>query len=293
MGIGSEFRKIGRKYEDFTRRSAKYTMATAGAIFGGPAGAKAGYEIGSTFDDRKPNRQSGTDLGKLRSDAVANGFNPLTVLRATGGQGFYKDQVPMGRLSSDAFFNAFDAYDTYKNKNVSVDNLNDNMMYGSDVVATTSPKQSKLTFTKNNSPLYPVRETEIENNYISTGEKFVSNKVEPLLRPMKLPDGRVVNVPFDPQDMDLLNVLMGYGALGLSKFTQLFPEIRPIKGFRNFGKLIRDKAKQDTNKESDLLLKLQQQMNYKEGAISQKALGTLRNISAEDKKFVDYMKAQF
>lgn len=111
MGFGNEFRKVGRKWEDYTRRSAKYTLATAGAMFGGPAGAKAGYEIGSSFDDRKPKlQQSGTDLAKLRREAQDNGFNPLTVLRATGGQGFARDQIPMGRLSSDAFFNAFDAY---------------------------------------------------------------------------------------------------------------------------------------------------------------------------------------
>jgi hypothetical protein len=122
MGIGSEFRKFGRKFEDTSRRAAKYTFAAGGAMMGGAAGAKAGYELGSAFDDRKPQaQQSGTDLGKLRSDAVANGFNPLTVLRATGGQGFYHDQVPMGRLSSDAFFNAFDAYENYQNKNVTID----------------------------------------------------------------------------------------------------------------------------------------------------------------------------
>ena len=282
MGVGTFFqekimrpsRKMGRQLEDWTK----------GTFMGDTSG----------IEGLRKKQDNGTDLGKLRSEAVANGFNPLTVLRATGGQGFYKNEIPMGRLSSDAFFNTFDRIKQRNyNKLPSVDNVNDNMMYGSDVVATTSPKQPKLTFTKNNSPLYPVRETEIENNYISTGEKFVSNKVEPLLRPMKLPDGRVVNVPFDPQDMDLLNVLMGYGALATAKFTELFPNFRPIKGFRNFGKTIRDKAKQDTNKESDLLLKLQQQMNYKEGAISQKALGTLRNISDEDKKFVDFMKAQF
>jgi len=118
MGIGSQFRKLGREFEDISRRGAKYTLAAGGAMMGGAAGAKAGYQIGSAFDDRKPQaQQSGTDLGKLRSEATANGFNPLTVLRATGGQGFYRDQVPMGRLSSDAFFNAFDAYQSYQNKN--------------------------------------------------------------------------------------------------------------------------------------------------------------------------------
>jgi len=120
MGIGSDFRKLGRKFEDVSRRTAKYTFAAGGAMMGGSAGAQAGYQFGSALDDRKYSQQSGTDLGKLRRDAVANGFNPLTVLRATGGQGFYHDQVPMGRLSSDAFFNAFDAYERNQNKNASV-----------------------------------------------------------------------------------------------------------------------------------------------------------------------------
>jgi len=124
MGIGSDFRKLGRKFEDVSRRTAKYTLAAGGAMMGGAAGAKAGYQLGSVLDDRKPQaQQSGTDLGKLRSDAVANGFNPLTVLRATGGQGFYHNQVPMGRLSSDAFFNAYDAIQ-YKNSST-IEDINE------------------------------------------------------------------------------------------------------------------------------------------------------------------------
>ena len=116
MGLGSAFRKFGRQFEDMSRRGAKYTFAAGGAMMGGPSGARAGYEFGSMFDDRKPQaRQTGTDLSKLRSDAVANGFNPLTVLRATGGQGFYKNEIPMGRLSSDAFFNTFDAIESKNN----------------------------------------------------------------------------------------------------------------------------------------------------------------------------------
>jgi len=109
MGFKNEYKK-----------ALKYSMAVGGAMIAGPAGAKAGYDLGSTFDPRNKNNKSGTDLGKLRADAVANGFNPLTVLRATGGQGYYKNQVPMGRLSSDAFFNAFDAYERKQNKNISV-----------------------------------------------------------------------------------------------------------------------------------------------------------------------------
>ena len=112
MGIGSSFRKFGRKFEDVSRRSAKYTFAVGGGMVAGPTGAKLGYEFGSALDDRKPqSQQSGTDLARLRREAQINGFNPLTVLRATGGQGFYHQQIPMGRLSSDAFFNDFDAYE--------------------------------------------------------------------------------------------------------------------------------------------------------------------------------------
>jgi hypothetical protein len=110
MGIGSSFqkyvmkpsRKMGRQLEDYVKTT----------YMGDPNGIEG---------LRQKQQQSGTDLGKLRADAVANGFNPLTVLRATGGQGFYHNQVPMGRLSSDAFFNAFDAYE--RNKNVKSDEI--------------------------------------------------------------------------------------------------------------------------------------------------------------------------
>jgi len=125
MGFGTKFRQAMRSFEDESRRMAKYTLAAGGAMMGGEQGAAAGYQIGSSLDDRKPQaRQTGTDLGKLRSEATANGFNPLTVLRATGGQGFYRDQVPMGRLSSDAFFNAFDAYESVQQKNTPEEPVN-------------------------------------------------------------------------------------------------------------------------------------------------------------------------
>jgi len=45
------------------------------------------------------------DLEKLRREAEENGFNPLTVLRATGGQGSTKG--PSGGLASGAFFSTF------------------------------------------------------------------------------------------------------------------------------------------------------------------------------------------
>lgn len=233
MGIGSEFQekimdpsyKMGRQLEDWTR-----------ATFMGDTSGIEGL--------RKKKQDNGTDLGKLRRDAVANGFNPLTVLRATGGQGFYKNEIPMGRLSSDAFYNTFDRIKQRNYNKLPVsDTTMDGMMYGSQVAQTTSPtynSQPKLAF--GNSPLYSVRETEIENDYISTGEEFVANKTTALKRPMKLPDGRVIMVPFDPEDMDPMTVMMGYGALALSNFTNLFPEVRPIKAFKDFGKSIRKKG---------------------------------------------------
>jgi hypothetical protein len=49
--------------------------------------------------------QRGTDLKKLRKEAEAAGFNPLTVLRATGGQGFNKGSS--GALASAAFWSSF------------------------------------------------------------------------------------------------------------------------------------------------------------------------------------------
>ena len=97
MGFGTTFqklimkpsRKMGRQLEDYVKTT----------YMGDPNGIEG---------LRRKKQDNGTDLGKLRRDAVVNGFNPLTVLRATGGQGFYKNEIPMGRLSSDAFFNTFD-----------------------------------------------------------------------------------------------------------------------------------------------------------------------------------------
>jgi len=97
MGFGTTFQKLimksshkmGRQLEDYVK--TKY--------MGDPNGIEG---------LRRKRQDNGTDLGKLRREAVANGFNPLTVLRATGGQGFYKNEIPMGRLSSDTFFNTFD-----------------------------------------------------------------------------------------------------------------------------------------------------------------------------------------
>lgn len=49
--------------------------------------------------------QTGTDLKKLRKESEAAGFNPLTVLRATGAQGFNKGSS--GALASASFWSSF------------------------------------------------------------------------------------------------------------------------------------------------------------------------------------------
>jgi len=57
--------------------------------------------------EKKPNPNAGKlDLGHLRAEAERNGFNPLTVLRATGGQGSRYSNEP-SRLSSGDFWKVF------------------------------------------------------------------------------------------------------------------------------------------------------------------------------------------
>lgn len=57
--------------------------------------------------DKKPNPNAGKlDLAHLRAEAERNGFNPLTVLRATGGQGSRYSNEP-ARLSSGDFWKVF------------------------------------------------------------------------------------------------------------------------------------------------------------------------------------------
>ena len=62
-------------------------------------GAKA------SSDAAKASQNKGIDLKKLRKEAEAAGFNPLTVLRATGGQGFNKGSS--GALASASFWSSF------------------------------------------------------------------------------------------------------------------------------------------------------------------------------------------
>jgi hypothetical protein len=292
MGIGSEFRKFGRKFEDTSRRAAKYTFAAGGAMMGGSAGAKAGYQIGSMFDDRKPQaRQTGTDLGKLRRDAVANGFNPLTVLRATGGQGFYRDQVPMGRLSSDAFFNAFDAYDNYKNKNAPV--IEEPKITGKDILAPVKVSNGKLN-SDQNTAIYDVVQDPVTYEFVTDGDSVFSAKQKSLDHVWVDPWGKKWRLP--TEEMEWGNLILGgflktlAGSYHVGDITGKALREKLGKTFGWYGYKAEKKTKGNTIEQ---LKKLQNQMNYKSGAISQKTLGTIRNLSSEDQKFVDFMKAQF
>ena len=73
-------------------------------MFGQIAGALIGA-YGARRNAKAMRGANDLDLEKLRREAEENGFNPLTVLRATGGQGSTKG--PTGNLSSGAFFQAF------------------------------------------------------------------------------------------------------------------------------------------------------------------------------------------
>lgn len=277
MGIGSEFRKFGRKFEDTSRRSAKYTFAAGGAMIGGAAGAKAGYEIGSAFDDRKPQlQQSGTDLKKLRSEAQANGFNPLTVLRATGGQGFYRDQVPMGRLSSDAFFNAFDAYQSFQNKNTPVidepkieidyDNFTEYKQGGVKI-----PELRKLNSESVLSPLtYEV--VNIDGNH-------TSSTVKPLWHQFMLTDGEIIELPAEELE---------WGNLFLGAFVHAAHGRR--KTWRTVYKDFKTWWNKNPTKHNDIMQKAKEFAQHKDGQISTKTLGRMK--TKEELQFFKYLNSQ-
>jgi hypothetical protein len=203
MGIGSKFRQAMRSFEDESRRMAKYTLAAGGAMMGGSSGAAAGYQIGSSLDDRKPNNKSGTDLGKLRSEAIANGFNPLTVLRATGGQGFYHNQIPMGRLSSDAFFNAFDAYDNYQNKNTNGINTIRTSISSNEILGSTNlDNNGKLNSNQNLGKYEFIQDPVTREGVHAEGFGTTSAKNKAMWGTFETRHGKRVTFPFTEFEAD-------------------------------------------------------------------------------------------
>jgi hypothetical protein len=75
------------------------------SAFWGAIGSAALSAIGARKTAKAMQGANDLDLAKLRREAEQNGFNPLTVLRATGGQGSTKG--PSGGLASGAFFSTF------------------------------------------------------------------------------------------------------------------------------------------------------------------------------------------
>jgi len=165
MGIGTSFqkyvmnpsRKMGRQLEDYVKTT----------YMGDPNGIEG---------LRQKQRQSGTDLGKLRADAVANGFNPLTVLRATGGQGFYKNELPMGRLSSDAFFNTFDRIKQRQYNDLP--SIVEPKMTGKEILAPVKISNGKLN-SDQNTAIYDVVQDPITLEYVTDGNSVFSAKQKP------------------------------------------------------------------------------------------------------------------
>lgn len=89
------------------------SFAKLGAAVGslwGPTGAAIGGGLGSLADgelasEKARKKAKFNHLAKLRKDAEAAGFNPLTALRATGGQGF--SHGASGAMASASFWSSF------------------------------------------------------------------------------------------------------------------------------------------------------------------------------------------
>ena len=191
MGLGSFLqekimrpsRKMGRQLEDYVKST--YMGDTNG------------------IEGLRRKNQGGTDLGKLRRDALANGFNPLTVLRATGGQGFYKNEIPMGRLSSDAFFNTFDRIKQRKYDELPVIEPNYNLVEGKGKLQDIMDNNKKLNAQQNlGREIIP---GPIEYDVFEDGDGLTKNtKVTGMLRPVVDHRGVQRNWVSDPEEMNVI-----------------------------------------------------------------------------------------
>lgn len=231
------------------------------------------------------------DLGYLRTEAERNGFNPLTVLRATGGQGSRKSS-DAGKLASAQFWQTF-AQGMSDTNNNSVPVKTQPTMTAEEILAPVKLSNGKLN-TDQNTAIYDVVQDPITLQYVNDGNSVFSAKQKSLDNVWVDPWGRKWRLPFEDLDLDTL-VLGGVlkalaGSYHVGDITGKALREKLGKTFGWYGYKADKKTKGNTVQQ---LKKLQNQMNYKSGAISQKALGTLRNISAEDKKFIDFMKAQF
>jgi len=103
------------------------------------AGALIGA-AGSALSARQQAKSGRLDLAYLRSQAEANGFNPLTVLEATGGQGSRTAETPgflsflagnVGQMATNWHTEQSNA----KHTQAQIDNLNSNTRYNDAMTA--------------------------------------------------------------------------------------------------------------------------------------------------------------
>ena len=168
------------------------------------------------------------DLEKLRREAEKNGFNPLTVLRATGGQGSTKG--PSGNLASGAFFQTFaqgipsilEANYNKKMKQAELTNINlqNQEMYsklnGLNTVRTTiSPSEvlgtAKLDSnqilnnksTSQNLGIYKFEQDPVSRETVTAkGFGSVSAKIKPTWGNFELRNGKRIPLPFTEFEAD-------------------------------------------------------------------------------------------
>lgn len=78
-----------------------------------PGIIKAGLSlVGGLFGGKK----KGPDLVKMRDDALEAGFNPGTVLKATGGQGWMGGELTGGAFMANALKDGFDTWFNYQDE---------------------------------------------------------------------------------------------------------------------------------------------------------------------------------
>jgi hypothetical protein len=187
--------------------------------------------------------QRGTDLKKLRKEAEAAGFNPLTVLRATGGQGFNKGSS--GALASASFWSSFAnsagqivrQFDPFERKRKELElvqrsaSIADTIMntryigklasqvgnnkqdstatlttmpgFGDDAITTTTLEPTLPGLNLTLTEVFA--KTPVVNTVKETAKGVnTNNRITAPLFPVSLPySNKVINVPWNPEDADL------------------------------------------------------------------------------------------
>ena len=222
----------------------------AGAAIGGGLGALADAETASE-KARKANKKAEQQasksrkfnhLKKLRDDAQEAGFNPLTALRATGGQGFSHGGA-QATLASASFWSSFansvgqiaGQFDPFQKKQKELELLQRsasiadtimNTRYIGKLASQVGKKDTTQTFTTmpgfgddviettNSEPTLPgtkltltevFAKTPVVNTVKETAKGVnTNNRITAPLFPVSLPySNKVINVPWNPEDADI------------------------------------------------------------------------------------------